>query len=214
MRLPKHATVVSYLALFVALGGTAYAATGGNFVLGHSNHAGKTTFLKNSGSGAALNLTPKNATTPPLAVSNGTKIKHLNADEVDGLSSGAFQRKVGRISASTTSTNTKHAGSVGPWSLNLTCDPTTAAFVIEGPGTVASTTSLANGSSAGSTFVGKPGPIGGGAVSTVGSGAQMSQTVFLQSGATIAEVQMLMTADNGGLFDTCTLIGDATLVAT
>jgi len=31
---PSHATVVAYLALFVALGGTSMAATGGTFVLG------------------------------------------------------------------------------------------------------------------------------------------------------------------------------------
>jgi hypothetical protein len=31
----SHGTVVAYLALSIALGGTTYAATGGNFILGH-----------------------------------------------------------------------------------------------------------------------------------------------------------------------------------
>ena len=37
------ANVVSLIALFVALGGTTYAATGGNFILGQSNGAGTPT---------------------------------------------------------------------------------------------------------------------------------------------------------------------------
>ena len=39
MKRPQHSTVVAYLALFVALGGTASAATGGTFLLGRSNYA-------------------------------------------------------------------------------------------------------------------------------------------------------------------------------
>jgi hypothetical protein len=216
MRLPKHATVVSYLALFVALGGTAYAATGGNFVLGHSNHAGRTTSLANSGSGAALKLSTKKKTTAPFAVSNGTKVSRLNADKVDGLSSGAFQRKVARIYASTSSATTgaQAAGSAGPWSFTLTCSPGgPAKFTVHGPGSVGGTTSIAAGGNAGTTYVGAPGSIGAGANSDVGTGAQMSLTDFLQSGSTIAEVQVLMTASTGGLFEDCTLIGDAAVIA-
>ncbi len=38
MRIPRpsHATVVAYIALFLALSGTAYAATGGTFILGRA----------------------------------------------------------------------------------------------------------------------------------------------------------------------------------
>jgi hypothetical protein len=92
LRAPTHATVVSYLALFVALGGTAYAATGGNFILGHANKANQASSLTNTGAGPALTLATKKGSTPPLAVSNGTKITNLNADKLDGLSSSAFAR--------------------------------------------------------------------------------------------------------------------------
>ena len=47
-RLRSHASfanVVSLIALFVALGGTTYAATGGNFILGQANSAGAPTRL-------------------------------------------------------------------------------------------------------------------------------------------------------------------------
>ena len=92
--------VVAYLALFIALSGTAYATTGGNFLLGHLNQASATSSLKNTGAGPALRLATQDMTTPPFAVSNGTAITHLNADELDGLSSSAFQGKVAGIDAS------------------------------------------------------------------------------------------------------------------
>src|SRR5215216_5624356 len=45
LRRPSHGTLVAYVALFIALGGTTYAATGGNFILGQSNTAGTPTRL-------------------------------------------------------------------------------------------------------------------------------------------------------------------------
>ena len=50
---PSHATVVAYVALFVALGGTAVAANGGNFILGQSNTAGNPTQLTSPTTNAA-----------------------------------------------------------------------------------------------------------------------------------------------------------------
>lgn len=53
---PSHGTVVAYLALFIALGGTTYAATGGNFILGKSNSAGAPTQLSSPTTNAAGTL--------------------------------------------------------------------------------------------------------------------------------------------------------------
>jgi hypothetical protein len=63
---PSHGTVVAYLALFVALGGTTYAATGGNFILGQSNSAGAPTVLSSptTNSAGALKVANTSATTP------------------------------------------------------------------------------------------------------------------------------------------------------
>ena len=80
--------------LLVTGTGVTYAASGGSFVLGHGNRESSTSVLKNSGSGAALSLKTKSARTPPLAVSNSTKIARLDADLLDGLSSAAFQRRI------------------------------------------------------------------------------------------------------------------------
>ena len=87
-----HATVVAYLALFVALSGTAVAATGGTFRLGMFNSAGETTVLK-SRTGSALSLRTE-AGVPPFHVSRGAKVTKLNADELDSLDSSELQRRV------------------------------------------------------------------------------------------------------------------------
>ena len=62
--------------------GTAYAATGGKFILGKSNSAGKTSTLTNK-HGTALSLNSK-AGTPSLKVNRTTKVPNLNADLIDG----------------------------------------------------------------------------------------------------------------------------------
>jgi hypothetical protein len=62
----------------------AYAATGHPLLLGGQNHAATTTTVTTSGRAPALTLhTSKKA--PPLAVSSDKRVKHLNADRVDGL---------------------------------------------------------------------------------------------------------------------------------
>lgn len=86
--------MVAYLALFMAMGGTAYAATGGPFILGHTNKAGQASTLQNTGSGTALHLVTNNGAAPPFTVSNGTKVGKLNADKLDGVDSSQLQRKL------------------------------------------------------------------------------------------------------------------------
>jgi hypothetical protein len=82
MRRPSPSLVISLVALGVAASGTAYAATGGTFILGRANTAGAVSSLKNS-AGTALSLTSK-AGTPPLAVGNTVQVPNLNASEVGG----------------------------------------------------------------------------------------------------------------------------------
>jgi hypothetical protein len=75
-------------------GGTAYAANGGSLLIGRSNAASATTSLSNA-AGTALSLSSK-AGTPPLRVNGNTKVANLNADLLDGLSSGSFALRDGR----------------------------------------------------------------------------------------------------------------------
>jgi hypothetical protein len=113
-RLRPHLTfanVVSLLALFVALGGTTYAATGGNFILGKSNSAGSTTSLSAPIAGKALQLTNTSTGTgatalglnvasghPPFTVNSGTRVANLNSDRLDGINSTGFLRSTPPIS--------------------------------------------------------------------------------------------------------------------
>lgn len=93
LRKPSHATVIAYLALFFAMGGTAVAATGGTFILGKANSATTTTGLTNT-NGPALTLSSK-AGTAPFTTNSSTKVARLNADALDGLDQASFQRRVG-----------------------------------------------------------------------------------------------------------------------
>jgi hypothetical protein len=95
---------VALLAVFLNLSGVAYAATGGNFILGRANTANKTTALTGSPtSGAALSVTNSTAglaaaafhsssTAQPFTVSSATKVTNLNADLLDGFDSSALQK--------------------------------------------------------------------------------------------------------------------------
>src|SRR6478609_9131108 len=94
---PSPAMIVACIALLVALGGTTYAATGGNFILGKSNTASSTSTLSAPIADKALTVTNNSikagATAlglnvasghPPFKVNSGTKVANLNADELDG----------------------------------------------------------------------------------------------------------------------------------
>jgi hypothetical protein len=76
-------------------GGVALAATGSTLILGHTNKAGKITKIVDK-KGTPLGLTAK-AGKAPLTVNTGTKVTHLNADAIDGLSSGSFARASGQF---------------------------------------------------------------------------------------------------------------------
>jgi hypothetical protein len=90
--------VVACISLLVALGGTAYAATGGNFILGKSNTASSKSTLSAPIADKALtvtnNSTKAGATAlglnvakghPPFRVNSGAKVANLNADKLDGV---------------------------------------------------------------------------------------------------------------------------------
>src|SRR6476646_5741678 len=97
------ALVISLVALFVSLSGTAWAATGGNFILGQGNGATTQTGLTGDLAGRALQLTNTNtgagatplgltagAGRPPFVTNSGTKVPNLNADKLDGVDSTGF----------------------------------------------------------------------------------------------------------------------------
>jgi hypothetical protein len=103
MRKPTPALVISFIALFVALGGAGMAATGGSFILGKANTATSTTALSAAIGGKALQVsntsTAAGATAlgltaapghAPFAVNTSTKVANLSADKLDGIDSTGF----------------------------------------------------------------------------------------------------------------------------
>jgi hypothetical protein len=100
VRMPSHTTVAAYLALFIAMSGTAYAATGGTFILGKRNTASTMSKLRNP-SGTPLKLVPR-AGYAPLRVTSGVRVANLNADRLDGLDASAFLRTAGKAANSET----------------------------------------------------------------------------------------------------------------
>lgn len=93
-------------ATVLVAGGSAYAATGGTFILGKANTAETPTTLKNTGSGPVLKLPSSTAGQSPLGVSSTSgRVTNLNADKVDGQHASAFalaSGKTGTIFASGT----------------------------------------------------------------------------------------------------------------
>lgn len=94
LRRPSPAMVVALIGLGVSLSGTAYAATGGNFLLGKANTATHVSALTNT-AGAAMKLTSGGSGVPlalsapagvaPLTVNSATRVANLNADLLDGI---------------------------------------------------------------------------------------------------------------------------------
>jgi len=95
---PSHGTVVAYLALFVALGGTTYAATGGNFILGQPNTASTATQLS-SGAASALKLTNTAGGNGVLAT-GGSVAKNASAVNGNSTAGNGVQGISGANSAS------------------------------------------------------------------------------------------------------------------
>jgi hypothetical protein len=98
-----YANVMVTMLAFIVLGGTTYAATGGNFILGKSNSASSTTSLTapvagkglqvtNTSTGAGATALGMNVASghAPFTVNSGAKVANLNADKLDGLDSTAF----------------------------------------------------------------------------------------------------------------------------
>jgi hypothetical protein len=85
---------VGLLALALLLGGTAYTATGGPFLLGRLNTADRPTRLVNSGAGPVLSL-QATAGQLPLRVTSNRRVPKLNASLLRGMAPNAFAPATG-----------------------------------------------------------------------------------------------------------------------
>jgi len=96
MKILKGRTLPVLLAALVVVGGlnvAAYAATGGNFILGHINKAGQASTLQRTTAGPPLLLKTKLGGNAPFATNGKGKVTNLNADRLDGLDGQALQTR-------------------------------------------------------------------------------------------------------------------------
>jgi hypothetical protein len=93
-RLPRPALFALGAVTTLMLGGTAYAANGGNLLIGRSNSASAVTTLSNS-TGSAMQFNSASGS-PSFRVNRSTKVPNLNADLLDNLDSAALALKTGR----------------------------------------------------------------------------------------------------------------------
>lgn len=80
---------IGILALILAVGGTASAATGDFLKLGFLNQADKATVVQNTGNGPALRLKVSTGQVP-FTVNSGKLVKRLNAAKLRGIGPNAF----------------------------------------------------------------------------------------------------------------------------
>jgi hypothetical protein len=111
MRRPSPSIVISLIALVFAMSGTAYAATGGTFILGRSNAANNVSSLSNK-HGTALSLSAAKGK-PPLTVNNSVQVPRLNASRLGGVPASGFITGTGQAkSAHASITGTGNDGLV------------------------------------------------------------------------------------------------------
>lgn len=125
---PKHSTVVAYVALVVAMSGTAAAATGGTFILGRSNSASTQSIMTNTGTGPVLALSTRTGQVPLAVSAQSGKATNLNADKLDGLDSTLLQRRTNAACGTGQAVTAISAGGV------VTCKPTGGAFTVHKAG--------------------------------------------------------------------------------
>ena len=129
-RRPSPALIVASLALFTAMGGAGYSATGGSFILGQANTATTRTSLSSNAASATLNVVNTSGRpaarfesddgTAPFAVSNSTKVANLNTDELDGLDSGQLKTRGNGASGSFVNVDGCGSGMLVQYSVTLT----------------------------------------------------------------------------------------------
>jgi hypothetical protein len=113
-------------------------------------------------------------------------------------------------SGSSSNAGAQQVATIGPWTISLTCaaNPPNATVDIAGPGDFWTTKSVGATNST-STTTERNGAVGAAAKMQFNDGQQGGESVFLESGSSRMQLDLHATAQFGGLFETCNLVGDA-----
>jgi hypothetical protein len=202
-RRPSPALAVAAIALFVALGGTGYAATRGSVRVATAAKASKKSKPLTTG---RVNQLIKQYVSSHLGSLAGPQ----GAAGPAGVAGAPGPAPIPVLGTGISTTATPQAiATIGPWSVTMTCaggGSPGATLAIAGPGEELATTALGltNGA-AGATYESAGGP-GTGVVSP---GGQIAQEVFLVNGETAYELHYNLEATSSGPNTDCLVLGDA-----
>jgi len=201
---PSPAFALAAIALFVSLGGTGYAAS--RIVEGQATASKAKPLTKaqvNKQIAAYFKAHEGELQGAKGAVgTSGTNGDKGERGQIGPQGPGAI--KIAAVGTSAVS-GAEELATVGPWALTITCStnaPNTT-VTIKGPGEL--TQSVTTGGSP----VLSGASIGSGATLKINTGTRLAETGFLTSGSTTYELNIQMTAENGGLFESCPAVGDA-----
>ncbi len=200
-RHPSPAFALAAVALFVALGGTGYAATQGSGRVATAAKASKTSKPLTA---ARVDRLIKQYVNSHLSSLTGP----AGATGQTGTPGSAGPAPIAVVGTGvSTNSAAQTIATVGPWTVKMSCTSPGASATVTGPGDELATTTIAgtNGSAGGSyESAGAP---GGAAAVTAGS--QISQVDFLSSDSTVYELKYNLQAATSGPDTDCTILGDA-----
>jgi hypothetical protein len=197
-RRPTPAFILACIALFVALGGTGYAAS--QLTKSQVNKLIARYFKAHkSALRGATGLTGPRGPAGTNGTNGGTGPQGPGASHIDGTETG--------------NTSVTPVATAGLWTVSLGCSASgfRATLAIDGPGTYWATKTIgAANAGAASSFEGN-GTVSAGSpgFALAADGQQGGESVVLESGSTRMQLNVQVTATNGGLFETCRVVGNA-----
>jgi Collagen triple helix repeat (20 copies) len=224
---PSPALLIALIALFVSLGGTGYAASqvtaGGSKAKPAAKPVTKAQVNKLiAGYFTAHRAELEGAKGPAGAAGKngdagakgdkGEKGEKGERGEKGDTGDKGERGEVGpqgpgaiSLVASAIGNETATVGTVGPWSITVTCNPSApnSTVTIKGPGELSQ--SVTKNASTTATRV----AIGSGQTLQVNNGEHLAESGFLTSGSTTYQLNLQMTTENPGLFQSCPVVGDA-----
>jgi hypothetical protein len=217
-RRPTPAFILAAIAVFASLGGTGFAASKLAGRADDDAHAAKALTKKQINKLIASYVKKhRSQLRGPAGAPGAAGAQGLQGAAGANGQSGAPGPGATRIAmqGSSSDSSPHHVATVGPWSFTLTCKASAnhATLEIDGPGTATSATQLSLGTATGWVRDSAPANIGSGWIFAVDDGAQAMQTLYLRDGSTLVLVNVMLSAFNGGLFETCDLVGAAIPVA-
>jgi hypothetical protein len=218
---PSPALLIALIALFVSLGGTGYAASqvtaGASKAKTTAKPVTKAQVNKMiAGYFTAHRAELKGAEGPAGkngdAGAKGDKGEKGDRGEKGDTGDKGERGEIGpqgpgaiTLVASAIGNETAPVGTVGPWSITVTCNPSApnSTLTIKGPGELSQ--SVTKNATTTATKV----AIGSGQTLQVNNGEHLAETGFLTSGTTTYQLNVQMTTENPGLFQSCPVVGDA-----